>query len=183
MMDSNIKYNKKLMAEKIKDKLFSSMVRYKNANFQRGRSNLNPNKQDNSSIKKQYDEIRDKKPSKGKLEYELRILVGHAMVLDRLVEEIDSEENEIFQQANESDCDTLVDEQNITAKIDNSDDSDEDEPYTYSYGIEEEELYFDDEDISRLNKRQQQYLNCNDCKMSTLSNDNNGYQDINIMIL
>lgn len=180
-MDSHIKYNKKLMAEMIKDKLFGSMVRYKNKNFHRGTSVLNPNRKDNSCITKNSDDtLRDKRPSKGKLEYELRVLVGHAMVLDRLVEEIDREESQPFPL--ESDCDTLVDElSQTTAKIDYNDDSDEDEPYTYSYGIEEE-LYFDDEDISRLNKRQKQYINCSDCKMSTISNDN-AYQDINLMIL
>lgn len=184
MMDAHINYNKKLMAEKIKDKLFGSMVRYKNEDFQRGTSGLNPNRQSSSCITKhREDPLKDKRPSKGKLEYELRVLVGHAMVLDRLVEEIDREESESFLHAGESDCDTLVDEKSTTtAKIDDSDDSDEDEPYTYSYGVEEEELYFDDEDISRLNKRQKQYISCTDCKMSTISN-NNGYQDINLMLV
>ncbi|CAI8506027.1 unnamed protein product [Hanseniaspora opuntiae] len=156
MMDAHINYNKKLMAEKIKDKLFGSMVRYKNEDFQRGTSVLNPNRQSSSCITKhREDPLKDKRPSKGKLEYELRVLVGHAMWMSKSTS---------------------------TAKIDDSDDSDEDEPYTYSYGVEEEELYFDDEDISRLNKRQKQYISCTDCKMSTISN-NNGYQDINLMLV
>lgn len=181
MMDSDIKYNKKLMAEKIKDKLFGSMVRYKNQDFERRTSVLNPNRQNSSCITKHRDDtLRVNRPSKGKLEYELRVLVGHAMVLDRLVEEIDREESESFLHASESDCDTLVDEQSTTAKIDYSDDSDEDEPY--SYGVVEEELYFDDEDISKLNKRQKQLISCSDCKLSTISNDNR-YEDINLMIV
>ena len=202
-MDSHINYNKKFMAEKIKDKLFSSMVRYRNINTSKRRSNLNPNAVNTpSSLSSSHNmksitnhTINEKKNTRGKLEYELRILVGHAMVLDRLVEEIDQEENASSETIIESDCDTLVDDQNtVTCKLQDSDDSDEDsdEELTYhtyeNYKLErnqdfdEDSRYFTNEDIAKLNMRQQQYMSSNDCKMSSIEQGNNSYQDINIMI-
>ena len=206
-MDSHITYNKKFMAEKIKDKLFSSMVRYRNISSSRSRSNLNPNAVNTpSSLSSNHNmknvsnhTIQEKKNSQGKLEYELRILVGHALILDRLVEEIDQEENGLIEAVVESDCDTLVDDQSITTlKIDLSDESDEDSDEDLHYNTynnynlgedailedvdDEDNRFSTDEDIAKLNLRQQQFMSKNECKMASMDSGNRTYQDINIMI-
>lgn len=204
-MDSHINYNKKFMAEKIKDKLFSSMVRYRNINTSRSRSNLNPNAvntpsslSSNQNMKNISNHtITEKKNSKGKLEYELRILVGHALILDRLVDEIDQEENGVFEAVVESDCDTLVDDQSITTlKVDLSDESEEDSDEELHYNTyqnynlgknavledEDDSRFFTEEDIAKLNLRQQQFMNKNECKMASMDGGDRTYQDINIMI-
>ncbi|XBW35492.1 hypothetical protein QEN19_001065 [Hanseniaspora menglaensis] len=107
------------MADRIKSKLFSSMERSRTkfTSSTKVGSNLNPSY---SAIS-----VHSKKTVKSKLEYELRVLVGHAMVLDRLTEEIENEDYKTRKAAFES----------YEAALNEEKDEDEDD--------EEEVIYYD----------------------------------------
>ena len=205
-------YDKRVMADKIKDKLFSSMVRTRSKfNHQSYRkSSLNPNCDkkleqnsisDSSAIRKQkpYLAENNKGHMKSKLEYELRILVGHAMVLDRLIEEIEHEDymsqnNDAIMTKNDNDINneelsveednddalTLVAEEErsrITDKIidlDLEEEEDEDEVETINYEVNafDEE---DDDDDDDDDEEEHNYFTKED--MDTLTSRSNHHHN------
>lgn len=210
-------YNKKIMADKIKDKLFSSMVRTRSKfNVEHRKSSLNPNYSLKSgacqaAVRKTSAFASESRGEKSKLEYELRILVGHAMVLDRLIEEIDREDvvcdknsmeiEPSEREENDSfDTITLVEEERMEVSeklhtMDVSEEEDEDEVATINYEVnafdgsdeeeeeeeEEEESFFTQGDIMELNNRNRS----NHSKLNdcrVYSMHNNSTNDLNLVL-